>query len=440
MKALSTRATSHGARRPLAPLLVLLCTLPGMILFSRVPASPVQAAGVLLSQNQPTVASSVEAPRTDAAYAVDGKATTRWGSQFSDPQWIYVDLGRVAAIDHVVLRWETAYGKQYQIQVSDDAASWTTIYAQSHGAGGVETLNVHGSGRYVRLYCTRRGTGYGYSLWEFQVYGSAGAPGPAPTTVPTAPATPPASSGTLVWSDEFNGPAGATPSASTWTPDIGGGGYGNHQLEYDTNNNNARMDGKGALVIEARKETPAKGRCWYGPCAYTSARITTQNKVSFTYGRIEARLKVPYGQGLWPAFWLLGANYKTVSWPGCGEIDIMENIGREPGTVHGTVHGPGYARTNSLGRPYTLPNNHAFSSAYHVFAVQWNADSVSYSVDNVTYHTVTRALAERHGQWVFNHPFFIILNVAVGGDWPGRPDATTVFPQLMHVDYVRVYH
>jgi len=331
------------------------------------------------------------------------------------------------------LNWEAAYGKQYQIQVSNDASTWTTLYNQTNGAGGVETLTVSGSGRYIRLYGTQRGTGYGYSLWEFQVYGGSGG------TPPTATATPPASNGTLVWSDEFNGSAGATPDASKWTPDVGGSGNGNSELEYYTNNNNARLDGNGNLVIEARKENPANYQCWYGSCTYTSGRITTQNKFSFTYGKIEARIKIPYGQGLWPAFWLLGANINTVPWPTCGEIDAMENIGREPGTVHGTVHGPGYSGSNGIGGPYTLPNNQAFYSAYHTFGVQWNTNNVSFSVDGITYFTVTRATVESHGRWVYDHPFFIILNVAVGGAWPGNPDATTVFPQRMSVDYVRVY-
>ncbi len=387
--------------------------------------------------NRPATASSSENAGTPAGSAVDGNTTTRWSSQFSDPQWLQVDLGSVQSICKVVLQWEAAYGKQYQIQVSSDAATWTTIYTQSNGAGGIETLTISGSGRYVRLYGTQRATAYGYSLWELQVYGGSG---PVPTATPTTvPTVTPGPNWTLVWSDEFNGPAGATPDATKWTPDVGGSGNGNSELEYNTNNNNTHMDGTGNLVIEARKENPANYQCWYGGCTYTSGRITTQNKFSYTYGKIEARIKIPYGQGLWPAFWLLGANINTVPWPTCGEIDVMENIGREPGTVHGTVHGPGYSGSNGIGGPYTLPNNQAFSSAYHTFGVQWDANNVVYSVDGTTYFTVTRAMVESHGQWVYDHPFFIILNVAVGGAWPGNPDGTTVFPQRMSLDYVRVY-
>ena len=397
-----------------------------------------------LALNQPAMASSLENAGTPASAAVDGNTGTRWASAFSDPQWLQVDLGSARGVCKVVLQWEAAYGKQYQIQVSNDASTWTTIYTQANGAGGTETLNVSGSGRYIRMYGTQRGTGYGYSLWEFQVYSTGGAPNPTPTATatPIAPptATPTGTNGTLVWHDEFNGPAGATPDASNWTPDTGGSGNGNSELEYYTTNNNAQTDGNGNLVIEARKENPANYQCWYGSCTYTSGRITTHNKFSFTYSKIEARIKIPYGQGLWPAFWLLGANYNTVPWPGCGEIDAMENIGREPGTVHGTVHGPGYSGSNGIGGPYTLPNNQAFYSAYHTFGVQWDTNNVSFSVDGATYFTVTRTMVEGQGhQWVYDHPFFIILNVAVGGAWPGNPDATTVFPQRMYVDYVRVY-
>jgi len=187
MKALLAGGLSHATRRRKLSLIVLLCTLLGLMLPSAAPAATVHAAGALLSQNRPAYASSVESAGTPATAAVDGNTTTRWSSQFSDPQWLYVDLGQVATINQVVLQWEAAYGKQYQIQVSTDAQTWTTIYTQANGAGGVETLTVAGSGRYVRLYGTARGTGYGYSLWEFQVYGTAG--GASPTATPTAAPT-----------------------------------------------------------------------------------------------------------------------------------------------------------------------------------------------------------------------------------------------------------
>jgi beta-glucanase (GH16 family) len=246
---------------------------------------------------------------------------------------------------------------------------------------------------------------------------------------------------TLVWSDEFNGPAGSGVDSAKWTAETGGGGWGNQELEYYTNTtNNAALDGAGNLVIKAIKETlPRKNRCWYGQCQYTSARLITKNKFSQAYGRFEARLKIPYGQGLWPAFWMLGSNIDTVSWPNCGELDIMENIGREPSIVHGTIHGPGYSGANGIGAAYSLSGGQRFADGFHVFAVEWQPNVIRWYVDGNLYQTRTPSDLPAGTNWVFDHPFFMILNVAVGGGWPGNPDATTVFPQTMMVDYVRVY-
>lgn len=143
----------------------------------------------------------------------------------------------------------------------------------------------------------------------------------------------------LIWHDEFDGPPGSKPDERKWTPEVGGGGWGNQELEYYTDHN-AYEDGKGHLVIEARLESPANSSCWYGPCRYTSARLITKGNFALTYGRVEAGIKIPSGQGIWPAFWMLGQDIDLVGWPKCGEIDIMENIGREPATIHGTIHGP----------------------------------------------------------------------------------------------------
>lgn len=244
----------------------------------------------------------------------------------------------------------------------------------------------------------------------------------------------------LVWSDEFNGSAGSAVDSTKWSFDIGGAGWGNNELEYYTNSTrNASMDGAGNLVITAIKELlPQKNRCWYGQCQYSSARIKSKGKFEQAYGRFEARLKIPYGQGLWPAFWMLGNNIDSVSWPTCGEIDIMENIGREPSIVHGTIHGPGYSGANGIGAAYNLAAG-AFSDDFHIYAVEWNTSSIRWYVDGNLYQTRTPADLPTGAAWVFDHPFFMILNVAVGGSWPGNPDATTVFPQRMFVDYVRVY-
>jgi beta-glucanase (GH16 family) len=241
----------------------------------------------------------------------------------------------------------------------------------------------------------------------------------------------------LVWSDEFNGANGTTPDASKWTYDIGGGGWGNQELETYTNRPvNAHLQ-DGNLVVTAQQET------YTGPDGiarnYTSARLKTATLFTQTYGKIEARIKIPYGQGMWPAFWMLGSDIDQVGWPACGEIDIFENIGKEPSIVHGTVHGPGYSGGNGIGGPFTLPNNARFADDFHIFAVEWESNAVRFYVDGALYKTVTPANLPSGTQWVFNHPFFIIMNVAVGGSWPGNPDSTTVYPQTMLVDYVRAY-
>jgi beta-glucanase (GH16 family) len=243
---------------------------------------------------------------------------------------------------------------------------------------------------------------------------------------------------TLVWSDEFKGKSGSLPNAKKWTYDVGGSGWGNHELEFYTNRaENARIE-HGKLVITARAETYA------GPDGknfkYTSARLKTQGLFSQSYGRFEARIKLPAGQGIWPAFWMLGDNFGTVGWPKCGEIDIMENIGKEPGINHGSLHGPSSANpTSDLTNTITLPNRKRLPGDFHLYAVEWEPGVVRFYLDSNLYATFTSAQWPAGGSWVFDHPFFIILNVAVGGDWPSAPDATTVFPQTMLVDYVRVY-
>lgn len=256
-----------------------------------------------------------------------------------------------------------------------------------------------------------------------------------------APATASAQGWKLVWSDEFTGRRGAAVDARKWTAETGGHGWGNKELQFYTKGaRNAYLDGNGSLVIKAVEETPPKdAACWYGRCRYTSARLITRDKFTQTYGRFEARLRVPAGQGLWPAFWLLGADIGRAGWPACGEIDVMENIGREPSTVHGTIHGPGYSGASSIGGGYTLPDGQRFADGFHVFAVEWEPKALRWYVDGQLYKTLTPEDLPADAKWVFDHPFFILLNVAVGGNWPGSPDHTTTFPQTMLVDYVRVY-
>ncbi len=248
----------------------------------------------------------------------------------------------------------------------------------------------------------------------------------------------------LVWSDEFNGAVGSGPDGSKWNYDLGGGGWGNNEKEEYTNsrnnsfitNDSAATDGK-ALVIRAVKENLGHS-CWYGTCQYTSARLLTSGKYTVQYGRIEARAKMPIGQGLWPAFWMLGSDIGTVNWPQSGEIDIMEAIGSNMGTNHGSIHGPGYSGGSPRTATYTLPGGAKFSDAYHTFRIDWSQDQIQWFVDGNLYETRTPADVQGF-QWVFNHPFFMIMNLAVGGNWPGEPNASTVFPAELRFDYVRVY-
>jgi beta-glucanase (GH16 family) len=251
-------------------------------------------------------------------------------------------------------------------------------------------------------------------------------------------ATPVANDGwQLVWSDEFNRPNGSSVDPTKWVVETGDQGWGNNELEYYTASAENLFVEDGNLVIRALAEKHAEPDGI--PRYYTSARIKTLGKFSQMYGRFEARIKVPAGQGMWPAFWMLGTDVDKVGWPACGEIDIMENIGKEPSTIHGSIHGPGFTGSIGIGAPYTLPGNRRFSDDFHVFALEWSPAEISFYVDHDLYVKRTPADLRQGWKWVFNKPFFLVLNLAVGGDWPGNPDATTAFPQEMKVDYVRAY-
>jgi len=240
-----------------------------------------------------------------------------------------------------------------------------------------------------------------------------------------------ATSGTLKWSDEFNQAVGSKPDASKWTYDLGAGGWGNNELEtYTSDAANASVvydpdatDGK-ALAITAIKTSTG----------YTSARIKTQGLFSTTCGRIEARLKLPRGKGIWPAFWMLGDNITSVGWPKCGELDIMEYLGHETGKIYGTLHGSGY----DIGGNFTFSGVDP-SYLYYTYGIQWSPGVVKWFINGYNYCTVKQSQLAAGQTWAFDLPEFIILNLAVGGNWPGNPDATTVFPQTYYVDYVRVY-
>ncbi len=233
---------------------------------------------------------------------------------------------------------------------------------------------------------------------------------------------------TVVWADEFEGAAGTLPDPTKWTFDIGTD-WGNRQLEFDTDRpENVSLDGNGNLAIIARQER-------FQGSAYTSGRIKTQGLFEQTEGRFEARIDLPSGRGVWPAFWLLGGNIDSVGWPQCGEIDIMEFRGQEPSIIHGSLHGPGYSAGNAVTQRYTLANDR-FDTGFHTYAVEWTSEGIEWFVDGESYHRVERG--DVPGEWVYDHPFFIILNVAVGGTFVGPVGSGVTFPQTMLVDWVRV--
>ncbi len=246
----------------------------------------------------------------------------------------------------------------------------------------------------------------------------------AQTTPSVTPAAPQA------WADEFDGAANSLPDPAKWTYDLGNNnGWGNNELQTYTNvAQNVRLDGAGHLIIHVER----------AGSGFTSARIKTQGLFAATYGRIESRIRIPSGQGIWPAFWMLGSSITSTGWPRCGEIDIMENVGREPSVNHGSIHGPGYSGGNAISGLFTLPGPARLADDFHVFAIQWAAGTITFSVDGAAYKTVTPGLLPAGASWVFDSPFFLILNVAVGGNFPGPPDATTQLPQDLIVDYVRV--
>ena len=233
----------------------------------------------------------------------------------------------------------------------------------------------------------------------------------------------------LVWSDEFNGVAGTKPDPTKWVYDLGGGGWGVAQLQvYTSDAANAAADGNGNLAIIAVKAPSG---------TFTSARLKTEGKFQQLYGRFEVRAKLPSGVGMWPAFWTLGSDFVSAGWPNCGEIDILENRAIEPSSNHGSLHGPGYSGMNPLTAVYTLPSG-TFFADFHTFAIEWEENVVRFYVDDHLYETRTPTDLTTQ-KWVYEHPHFLLLNLAVGGRFPTNPDNSTMFPQTLLVDYVRVY-
>lgn len=290
-----------------------------------------------------------------------------------------------------------------------------------------------------------------HSAWRlfsgFVVIAGIVACGGGEPTEPKQPVQPPAETTPTwkqVWSDEFNGPAGTLPDSLTWVHDTADGcqvgicGWGNREKEYYTRApENGSLNGLGQLAIVARPAPPGL-MCYYGACRYTSAKITTRGKKLAGPGRVEARIRIPAGQGLWPAFWMLGNSFPATPWPGCGELDIMENHGSAPQTTSSAMHGPGYSGGTPFAGGYTLGNG-SFASDFHVFAIEWNAERAQFHVDDRQTYTIERTDVQRYGPWVFDQSFFIILNLAVGGLFDGDPQSDAILPATMLIDYVRVY-
>ncbi len=238
---------------------------------------------------------------------------------------------------------------------------------------------------------------------------------------------------TLTWSDEFEGDKGASIDTEVWNFDLGRGdnGWGNQELQTYTNETeNVSLDGEGNLVITATSEDAGSFSI------FRSARITTKGNFSQAYGRFEARMKTPFGPGLWPAFWMLGDNIDEVGWPQCGEIDVMEMRGQQPNITLGSLHGPGYSGGDAITGSYAMVDGR-FDTEFHIYAVEWFEDRIDFFIDDFLYQRITPE--DVTGEWVYNQPFYLLLNVAVGGTFVGFPSAQTPFPQKMIVDYVRVY-
>lgn len=407
-------------------------------------------------------ASSNENGGTTPNLAVDGITGTRWSSAFSDPQWLQIDLGSTQNICRVKLTWETAYGKAYQIQVSNNASAWTTIYNTATGDGAIDDLtNLVGSGRYIRMYGTTRATGYGYSLWEMEVYIGGNIPTstftPTATATHTATATATATSGavtwTTIWQENFTGPANTAPSAANWIHEVGSG-YGTGEIETTTNSlSNVSLDGAGRLKITALRD--ANG-------AWTSGRIkTVRSDFAANAGEMLKMSAIiqqpnvpngPGGMGYWPAFWALGEPFLSGgAWPGVGEIDMLESVNGRDEVAAGFHCGtnPGGVCNEGSGRGSGLATCLTCKTSFHEYSVvldrtktdeelRWYLDGQQIWILRQSQVGVT--------QWndATHHGFFMILNVAIGGAFPNAvagmytPTDQTISGGYMLVDSVTV--
>lgn len=366
-------------------------------------------------------ASSQESPAYAASMAIDGSFSTRWSSAFADDQWLQLDLGQIRSFYGLEIYWQTAYADRYNIEVSNDESNWTRVHTDNNGDGGYDNFDFGlQSAQYIRINCVRRATSWGNSIWE--------------VFVKTDDDCTPPGEWTLLWSDEFDG---TDVNTDNWEFQIGNGcpdlcWWGNNELQYYTSRPiNVRIS-DGNLIIEAHEES-------YAGHDYTSARLRTYQKNEFIYGKFEARIKLPRGQGMWPAFWMLPTDWVYGGWAASGEIDIMEskNI---PTTIHGTIHyGGEWPNNTSSGGTYSDGTD--FSEGFHVYTLEWEPFEMRWYVDGILYSTKTSWWSSGGSYPApFDQRFHFLLNIAVGGNFPGPPDGSTVFPQQMLVDYVRVYH
>jgi hypothetical protein len=311
-------------------------------------------------------------------------------------------------------------------------SGWTIVPLEASAvSAGKNSLAVDGASQSTSSFASRESGDPPQLVVDYRLPPSSLTPPPSflapPSPVPGGLA--------LFWSDEFNAPAGTPPDPASWTHQTGGRWSNGEELQcYTTRRENASHDGAGHLQIVARRETFA---CGDNTNQYTSARINTKGKREFQYGYIEARMKVPPGQGIWPAFWTLGADLDAVGWPASGEIDVLEVIGREPTVAHQTIHGP------TAGGGHWQIANHTTGAPwhedFHTYGVLWLPDRITFFVDGTLKRTLTPSDLAAGWQWAFNKRHFLLLNLAVGGTWPGYPDATTPFPATLLVDYVRAY-
>lgn len=400
---------------------------------------------------------------------VDGDLGTRWATNpaltwqdrdnWDGTSWLAIDLGGKAdAINQVSMRWNPAYAAAYGLYVSADATmpdpedvtKWTEAYKTAAGPGKRDTVtlpdpSVTAGARWLLIDMTKEGRAgdgnfYGYSLFEVRVYGDVAPDFPInqPPTNPNDAADPDFDNLKTVWQDSFDGSAGQLPDATKWTLDPAPAGQNNSELQaYTESTDNIALDGDGHLVITAKKNADG---------TYTSGRLNTSRKAHAQYGRIEARAKIPAGKGLWPAFWMMGENFLTgTGWPTNGEIDIMEVLGHDTSTLYNTIHGPGYSGMGGVGGSFKPSANGSpvdLSADFHTYGIDWDSRGIRFWLDdpsNVTRTVAASTVTDDMGfPWVYDQPFYMILNLAVGGDWPGSPNAATAFPAKLIVDSVKV--